>query len=69
MRKRNWRVLIVGLVLVVAALAFFLGMQTLAPRSNDPVELMRTVGQVSGVVGAIGVLMLVFGLIGRHSSA
>ena len=69
MRKRNWRLLVVGLVLIAAAIAFFFGMQTLVPRSNDPVELMRTVGQVSGAVGGIGVVMLIFGLIGRRANA
>jgi hypothetical protein len=43
----------------------FLFMQTMMPRSNDPVALMQTVGQVSGVVGALGLVMLIFGLIGK----
>ena len=59
----------VGLVMVLAALAFFLVMQLLAPRSTDPVELMRTVGQVSGAVGGIGLVVLVLGLVGRRSGA
>ncbi len=66
MRRTNWRVVIVGLILIVAAAAFFLGMETTAPISNNPVELMTTVGQVSGAVGAIGLVMMVFGLIGRR---
>jgi hypothetical protein len=68
-RKRNWRLAIVGLVMVLAAAAFFAGMQPLAPRSTDPVELMRTVGQVSGTVGAIGLVVFVLGLIGTRSRA
>jgi hypothetical protein len=60
---------IVGLVLLLAAVAFFFAMGTIAPRSNDPVDLMRTVGQVSGGVGALGLVMFVFGLIGRRQSA
>ena len=67
MRKKNWRVTIVGGVLVVLAVAFFLFMLTLAPHSNDPASLMQTVGGVSGVVGALGVVMAVFGLIGKKA--
>lgn len=66
MRRTNWRVVIVGFILIVAAAAFFFFMQTTAPKSNNPVELMTTVGQVSGVVGAIGLVMIAFGLIGRR---
>jgi hypothetical protein len=60
---------IVGLVMIAGGVAFFLGMTTMAPRSTDPVELMRTVGQVSGAVGGIGLFLIVFGLIGRRSRA
>ncbi len=66
MRNRNWRLAIVGLVMIVGAIAFVLVMQSIAPRSTDPVELMRIVGQVSGVVGGIGIVLLVIGLIGRR---
>lgn len=69
MRTRNWRLAIVGLVLMAAAVAFFFGMQTTAPRSTDPVELMRTVGQVSGVAGGIGLVMVIVGLVGRRPPA
>jgi hypothetical protein len=65
MRRKNWRLVIVGVVMVTLAVAFFLGMGTLAPKSNDPVAMMQTVGQVSGVVGVLGLVLLVFGLIGR----
>jgi len=51
--------------MLVLAVAFFLGMQTIAPRSNDPVAMMQTVGQVAGVVAALGAVMAVIGLIGR----
>jgi hypothetical protein len=54
---------------MAVAVAFFLGMQTVAPRSTDPVELMRTVGQISGVAGGIGIVMVVIGLVGRRSGA
>jgi len=67
MRKRNMRVVYTGLGLLVLCVGFFLGMMTLIPKSNDPVEMMRTVGQVSGVVAGIAVAMIVFGLIGRKT--
>jgi nitrate reductase gamma subunit len=65
MRRKNWRLVIVGFVLVLAAPAFFLFFLSIASKSNDPAALMQTVGQVAGVVGAIGLVMLVIGLIGR----
>jgi hypothetical protein len=40
-------------------------MTALAPKSNDPAEMMKTVGQVSGAVGGIGIVMVPFGLIRR----
>jgi hypothetical protein len=66
MRRKNWRVLIVGIVLLVLAVLFFLYMLSIASRSNDPVGLMQTVGQVSGVVGGIGTVMAIFGFIGKN---
>jgi len=68
MRQRNWRLIIVGLVLLAVAVGFFLFAQTdMAPKSNDPVAMMRTVGQVSGGVGGISIIMIIFGLIGRKA--
>jgi hypothetical protein len=64
MRHKNWRVTIVGGVLALLAIAFFFVMMTMASKSNDPAALMRTVGQVSGAVGGIGIIMSVFGFIG-----
>ena len=68
MRKTNWRLVIVGLVLVALAAGFFLVMAGMAKQSNDPVALMQTVGTVSGVVGALGAVMAIVGLIGRRQS-
>ena len=65
MRRKNFRAVVVGALLAVLAAAFFEGMTTLAPRSNDPVAMMRTVGQVAGFVASLGGVMIVFGLIGR----
>jgi hypothetical protein len=69
MRQKNLRLVIVGAVLIVAAVGFFLGMGTMAPKSNNAVALMETVGQVSGTLIGIGLVMLVFGLIGRKTPA
>ena len=67
MRRRNWRLIAVGTVLLVLALLFFLSMRDMTLWSNDPVALMRTVGEVSGVVGGISLVMIVFGLVGRKA--
>ena len=66
MRQKNWRFVGVGMVLIVLALAFFVGMMGMAPKSNDPVSLMRTVGEVVGVVAGISLAMIAVGLVGRR---
>ena len=68
MRQPNWRLIIVGLVLIVAAAGFFVFMMGMAPKSNDPKAMLETVGQVSGAVGGIAVVMIIFGLIGRKAN-
>jgi hypothetical protein len=65
MRKRNWRIVILGAVLVVLAGAFFLTMMGMAAGSNDPKTLMQTVGMVSGAVEGLALVMIVLGLIGK----
>jgi len=65
MRKKNWRVVIVGIVLIVLAILFYLFMVSAASKSNDPIALMQTVGTVSGVICGLAVLMIIFGLIGK----
>ena len=67
MRRRNWRLIIVGVALIGAAAGFFAYMAALAPKSNDPAVMMQTVGQVSGVVCGIALVMLLFGLIGKRA--
>jgi hypothetical protein len=64
MRQRNWRLVVVGAFLIVAAVAFFQVMLMMTPKSNDPGALMQTVGQVSGVVCGLALVMILFGLIG-----
>ena len=63
----NKRVIIVGTALVGLAAAFFFGMSMIAPKSNDPVVMMQTVGQVAGVVAGLGVVMILFGVFKKRS--
>jgi hypothetical protein len=65
MRRRNWRIIIAGLFLIVLAVGFFFFMLTVASSSTDPVELMRTVGTVSGAAIGISVALILIGLIGK----
>jgi hypothetical protein len=65
MRRKNWRLVIVGCVLIVLAVGFYFYMLSMAPRSTDPKTLMQTVGQVSGVVCGISIAMILVGLIGK----
>ena len=59
------RLVIVGAVLIVLAVGFFVFMMGMAHRSNDPVTMMRTVGQVSGAVIGVSLVLVGVGLIGR----
>jgi hypothetical protein len=68
MRKTNWRLVITGLALIILAMVFFVGMALMTGRSNDPAAMMQIVGQVSGCVGAIGLVMAIFGVIGRRAA-
>jgi hypothetical protein len=65
MRRKNWRVVIVGFVLIVLAVAFYFYMLSIASKSTDPVALMRTVGTVAGVVCGLSLAMIIVGLIGK----
>ena len=67
MRRRNWRVVSVGFILAVIAVAFYFYMLSIAPKSNDPVVLMKTVGTVTGVVCGLSLMMIVLGLIGKKT--
>ena len=67
MRIKNRRIVIVGSVLFVIAIAFFFFMLSIASKSTDPVALMQTVGAVSGVVGGLSLAMIIFGLIGKKA--
>jgi hypothetical protein len=65
MRRKNWRIVIVGFFLIILALGFYFFMLSIAPTSNDPVALMQTVGTVSGVAVGISLVMIIIGLIGK----
>jgi len=65
MRRRNWRVILTGFVLIVFTIGFYFFMLMAASQSTDPVALMQTVGAVSGVVIGISVAMIIVGLIGK----
>jgi hypothetical protein len=61
MKAANPRVVFAGTFLLILAIGFFLLMLTMAPSSTDPVELMRTVGTVSGVCGGIAIWLMAIG--------
>ena len=65
MRHKNWRLVIVGAVLIPLALVFYFFMLSIASKSNDPAALMETVGTVAGVVCGLSIAMIVIGLIGK----
>ena len=65
MRRKNWRIIIVGFVLIVLALGFYFFMLSIASQSTDPVALMQTVGSVAGAAIGISLVMIIIGLIGK----
>jgi hypothetical protein len=65
MRRKNWRIVIVGFVLIVLALGFYFFMLSIASTSNDPTALMQTVGTVAGAAVGISLVMIILGLIGK----
>lgn len=67
MRRRNWRVVLAGVLLIVMAVVFYNMMLTVAPRSTDPLEMMGIVGSVSGSAVGISVVMIIIGLIGKRA--
>ena len=65
MRRKNWRIVIVGFVLIVISVAFYVFILSIASRSNDPAALMQIVGQVAGAVCGLSLVMIIIGLIGK----
>lgn len=67
MRRRNWRFVTTGFLFIILAAGFFFFMSLMAPQSTDPAEMMRIVGQASGVVIGISVVLIILGLIGKKA--
>lgn len=67
MRRRNWRVVSAGVLLIILAVAFFFIMAANAGMSTDPQELMRLSGRYAGIVIGVSVAMIVYGLIGKKT--
>jgi hypothetical protein len=67
MRRRNWRLVITGALLIALAAGFFVFMMGLMPKSNDPAAMMHTVGQVCGVGIGIAIVLIVIGLVGKKT--
>jgi hypothetical protein len=65
MRRRNWRFIVTGFVLILLALGFFFFMLSIASTSLAPASLMQTVGVVSGVAVGVSVVLILLGLIGK----
>ena len=65
MHRKNMRFVTTGCLLILLVVAFFTFMLSIAPRSNDPAGLLRTVGTVSGVVGGLAIAMVVIGFVGK----
>lgn len=65
MRQKNWRLVIVGGVLIALAVVFYFVMFGMAPQSTDPAKLMEIVGQTAGVVIGIGCALAIVGYIGK----
>lgn len=68
MRKRNWRFVLAGFFLLLVAAGLFVGLSALASQSTDPVMVVQTAGQVSGIASGIGIVLIIAGLIGKKSS-
>ena len=56
---KNRRLALAGLIPIVAGVALFLYFQTHQEGASDPVELMRTVGQVAGGMVGLGLGLIV----------
>jgi hypothetical protein len=67
MRRRNWRVVSAGVLLMILAGTFFFIMTANAGISTDPKELMRLSGRYAGIVIGVSVAMIVYGLIGKKT--
>ncbi len=69
MRRTNWRAIVTGFFLIAISIGFYVFMLSVAPSSNDPVAMMKTVGTVSGVLIGVSVFLVVIGLAGKKTAA
>ena len=67
MRRRNWRIVIVGSILIFLAIGFYFFMSSMVLTSTDPAALMQTVGTVAGAAVGLSVVMILLGLIGKQA--
>jgi hypothetical protein len=65
MRKRNWRLVILGVLLSIMAAGFYVLMMFMAPSSTDPVTLMETAGGAAGTAIGVSFVIALVGLIGK----
>ena len=65
MRRKSWRIIVVGFLLILLALGFYFFMLSIAPTSTDPMALMQTVGTVAGAAVGLSLAMIIIGLIGK----
>ncbi len=56
---KNPRLALAGLIAIAAGVALFVYFQNNQEGASDPVQLMRTVGQVAGAVAGIGLAFIV----------
>ena len=67
MRRRNWRVVSAGVLLIILAVTFFFIMAANAGISTDPQELLQLSGRYAGIVIGVSVAMIIYGLIGKKT--
>lgn len=65
MRQIKWRAIIGGVLFMIFAVAFYFIMLANVGRSTDPQEMMRLVGQISGFVFGLSIVLIIIGLIGK----
>lgn len=68
MKQSNLKLARAGYFLIAVSVIFFGSMMFLAPKSTDPVELMRIAGQASGAVGGIGIALVIIDFLRRRKA-
>ena len=59
---KNQRLFWAGIVALICAAGIYAGINNIAPRSNDPAQVMQIAGQAAGVVGGIGIALMLASL-------